>query len=367
MPFVELHTSRQEDAESLVALRIAAMQESLTRIGRFDPLRARDRFLAGFEPSLTQHIVWQGQRVGFVVVKPQDNALLLDHLYIHPDAQGRGIGSEVLYKVFSRANASSQAVRVGALRESASNQFYQRHGFVLTDSGEFDHYYVRHPVSPVRGILFDLDETLINRRDSLNEYAKRLYADYLSDCGEDFEHFIATFHQLDANGSIRRPVFLNALATHYPVVSLEALTEHFFTQAWTTPMLFSGVKEMLHTLRQQGWTLGLVTNGSGRLQRQKIANTDLAEYFDHIVISDEFGRHKPDVSIFQHMLERLNLDPQQSWFIGDRPDADMLGAYHTGLRAIWIRQHYPWPTELAVCYTHQINDVRECVALVNGE
>jgi hypothetical protein len=39
----------QSDAEVLVDIHIAAMRESLERIGRFDPQRARERFLASFE------------------------------------------------------------------------------------------------------------------------------------------------------------------------------------------------------------------------------------------------------------------------------------------------------------------------------
>ncbi|VVE84806.1 GNAT family N-acetyltransferase [Pandoraea sputorum] len=34
----------QSDADLLASLRIAAMRESLERIGRFDPQRARERF-----------------------------------------------------------------------------------------------------------------------------------------------------------------------------------------------------------------------------------------------------------------------------------------------------------------------------------
>ena len=37
------------DGEALASLRVAAMRESLERIGRFDPQRARQRFLATFE------------------------------------------------------------------------------------------------------------------------------------------------------------------------------------------------------------------------------------------------------------------------------------------------------------------------------
>jgi hypothetical protein len=40
-PDIILRTARPEDFEALVALRIEAMRESLERVGRFDPVRAR--------------------------------------------------------------------------------------------------------------------------------------------------------------------------------------------------------------------------------------------------------------------------------------------------------------------------------------
>ena len=140
---VRLVASRPDDFEALVAIRIDAMRESLERIGRFDPVRARDRFRAGFTAEHTRHIVVDAERVGFVVVKPQGNELLLDHLYVKPGAQGRGIGAAVLGLVFAEADALGLPVRVGALRESDSNRFYARHGFELVERGEFDNYYVR--------------------------------------------------------------------------------------------------------------------------------------------------------------------------------------------------------------------------------
>jgi hypothetical protein len=41
------------------------------------------------------------------------------------------------------ANAKALPIRVGALRESDSNRFYTRHGFVLVEQGEFDNFYIR--------------------------------------------------------------------------------------------------------------------------------------------------------------------------------------------------------------------------------
>jgi predicted acetyltransferase/GNAT superfamily N-acetyltransferase len=140
-----LSPAQAGDGAALVALRIEAMRESLQRADRFDAARARERFLSGFSPDHTRHIEFDGEKVGFVVVKPHGQGLLLDHLYIHPKHQRQGIGAAVLAQVFAEADAAGAALRVGALRGSDSNRFYARHGFALVEEAEFDNYYVRPP------------------------------------------------------------------------------------------------------------------------------------------------------------------------------------------------------------------------------
>ncbi|MEM4990520.1 GNAT family N-acetyltransferase [Collimonas sp. H4R21] len=142
-PPVTLVQAAEIDFEELVALRIDAMRESLERIGRFDPIRARERFRAGFSALHTRHVVADGRRLGFVVVKPANGQLLLDHLYIRPGNQGKGIGAAVLAQVFKEADALSLPLRVGALRGSDANRFYQRHGFEFLAEEEWDIYYLR--------------------------------------------------------------------------------------------------------------------------------------------------------------------------------------------------------------------------------
>ena len=143
---VILVPAQPSDVENLVAIRIEAMRESLERVGRFDPVRARERFLGGFDARNTHYIEVSGERVGFVVVKHHHNELLLDHLYVRPSAQGSGVGAAVLTQIFKEAEAAALPVKVGALKESASNRFYTRHGFQFTESSEFDNYYVRQSV-----------------------------------------------------------------------------------------------------------------------------------------------------------------------------------------------------------------------------
>ena len=136
-----------DDAEALVAIRIAAMRESLERLGRFDPQRARGRFLSTLDPAMTRHVLVDGERVGFVVVRPQDDSLLLDHLYIAPSHQSRGIGAAVLADVLAYADARGLRVRLTALRDSAANRFYERHGFMLRERSEWDNHFER-PACP---------------------------------------------------------------------------------------------------------------------------------------------------------------------------------------------------------------------------
>jgi len=142
-PSITVSPAQPGDFESLVALRIEAMKVSLEHVGRFDPARARERFRSSYSPDHTRHIEFNGARVGFFVVKPQADALLLDHLYIRPNAQNHGIGGAVLALVFEEADSKALPVRVGALRESKSNLFYFRHGFQLVEQAEFDNFYVR--------------------------------------------------------------------------------------------------------------------------------------------------------------------------------------------------------------------------------
>jgi ribosomal protein S18 acetylase RimI-like enzyme len=145
---ISFEAASEADFEELLALRLAAMRESLQRLGRFDAERSRERFHASFDARHTRHVRVGGRRVGFVVVKQTCDGLLLDHLYIHPEAQGRGIGGDVLTTVIATAEAQGCPLYVTALRDSASNRFYQRHGFVVVSESEWDVHYRRQAAAP---------------------------------------------------------------------------------------------------------------------------------------------------------------------------------------------------------------------------
>ncbi|CAP44438.1 GNAT family N-acetyltransferase [Bordetella petrii] len=128
----------EQDFDALADLRAAAMRPSLERLGRYDARRSRERLRATFEPAHTRGIHLDGRRIGFYALRPQDDALRLDHLYLLPVESGRGVGSRVLRDIIGQAQAAGRALRVGALRGSDANRFYLRHGFVLAGETEWD-------------------------------------------------------------------------------------------------------------------------------------------------------------------------------------------------------------------------------------
>lgn len=138
---IEFHATFQTDGELLADLRVDVMRESLEAVGRFDPDRARARFLNSFDPKTTTKIFIEDELTGFFVVKICPDHILLDHLYIALRQQGGGIGSKVMEKVKSLADDASLPIKLCALKNSPSNAFYLRHGFKLTHSDELDCYY----------------------------------------------------------------------------------------------------------------------------------------------------------------------------------------------------------------------------------
>lgn len=151
-----LETARADDFEALHALRLRAMRESLEALGRFDERRARERLADGFVPAHTQHIVVNGQRVGFLVLRRLSHALRLNHIYIDPPHARQGVGSAVLRWVLAQADAELLPVELVALKGSAANRFYLRHGFVCTGEGPWDIDYLRPPLTPTLRVVRQL-------------------------------------------------------------------------------------------------------------------------------------------------------------------------------------------------------------------
>ncbi|PYM91905.1 MAG: hypothetical protein DME04_17480 [Candidatus Rokuibacteriota bacterium] len=93
----------------------------------------------------------------------------------------------------------------------------------------------------------------------------------------------------------------------------------------------------------------------------------VADLFGTIVVSDEVGWRKPRRDIFDAALSRLGVRAEESLFVGDRADMDVLGAQQIGMDAAWInRDAEPLPAGVAPP-TYEIRDLRELAGILGVE
>lgn len=212
---------------------------------------------------------------------------------------------------------------------------------------------LRNYMTP-QAILFDLDCTLIERRKSLHKYAERFIDDYRSQLDtHDVGSTAAFIIQADRGGyreEERYREIASGLDWNSPP-SPEEIKEHWWEFTPRDAVLMDDAVEVLDELQARRIRLGMVTNGSIRMQSKKIETLQIAGYFQKIVVSEEAGVDKPDPKIFRDALAGLDVAPEEAWFVGDHPEKDIMGAQRLGMRAFWMEGWQDWPDGLDVPHT----------------
>ena len=144
----ELRSAEPADLEAIVELRAVVMRPDLVRLGRFDEHRVRQRLRDGYSPQHTSVIVVDGAFAGSVAVRPAEDGRWLEHFYLAPELQGRGLGSAVLRTLLQDSDAEGAVVRLNVLQGSPAQRLYERHGFAVESQDPVDVFMVRQPVSP---------------------------------------------------------------------------------------------------------------------------------------------------------------------------------------------------------------------------
>jgi putative hydrolase of the HAD superfamily len=104
-----------------------------------------------------------------------------------------------------------------------------------------------------------------------------------------------------------------------------------------TARVIEGAFEVLEAIRKEGYRIGMIANGDSASIRSIIEATGLQGYFEVIVISEEMGIEKPYQRIFEVALTKLGVKPENAVMVGNRIDADILGANRAGMKSVWFR------------------------------
>lgn len=125
--------------------------------------------------------------------------------------------------------------------------------------------------------------------------------------------------------------------------------------------LLPDAKDILEILSKK-YVIGLVTNGVEKVQKERFARSGLSDYVSFMVVSEECGYHKPDRRIFDYALKIKSMLSHETLMIGDKIEADVLGATNAGIDSCWynpgkLKNHTSTPT-------FEIQSLRELTSLI---
>ncbi|BAC12888.1 HAD family hydrolase [Oceanobacillus iheyensis] len=190
----------------------------------------------------------------------------------------------------------------------------------------------------IKAVLFDLDGTLLNRDESIKGFVNHQYERLKKWVGHiPKDKYITRFLELDKRGYVWKDKVYQQLIQEFDIskMTLEDLLQDYISEFRFNCVPFDNLIQMLEDLKSKNVLLGMITNGYGQFQMDNIKALGIERYFDVILVSEWEGIKKPDPEIFKKALEKLDVPPEQSIFVGDHPKNDVKAAQSIGMKGIW--------------------------------
>jgi len=209
-------------------------------------------------------------------------------------------------------------------------------------------------------ILFDLDDTLADRRSIFETWAKSL----LDEIGQD-PNQVSWLIERDGDGLAPRDEFFAQVIEQFLLdESVESFAESYHRNYVQSFRCTDEVIAAVGWVRQAGFKTAVVTNGPTRSQSAKLAASGLSDVMDACCVSEAEGFWKPDAELFRIAAKRCNESLEGAWMIGDNPVADIGGAAALGLKTAWMRLGRTWPEDLGYRPTLEVDGVPEAVDVI---
>lgn len=236
-------------------------------------------------------------------------------------------------------------------------------------------------MTEIRAVLFDLDDTLVDHTYGLEQALiglsgwreatksvslqklKLLWAEHFSYywplvVGRKMTLYESRFQRIDG--------VLKALGCEVTEEERHAMTEKYADDYLMNIRLIDGAREMLQKLKESGYVVGIITNTTAEMVREKISRTGIGNHVDFTVSAETVGAQKPDPVIFLEALKISRSDPERTVFIGDSIQADIKGALKAGIKPVWFnRSGQKWTeTGFSVPVINDYNPVENVIRIV---
>jgi HAD superfamily hydrolase (TIGR01549 family) len=142
---------------------------------------------------------------------------------------------------------------------------------------------------------------------------------------EDTENFWIQYSQ-------RRLIALGA-SSEWAVKFAPKVSKHMGEFYRPENIVPEDVRRTLPQLKQAGYILGVISNRDKPFQ-DLLHELGIGEFFEFSLAAGEVNSYKPEPGIFEHVLQRMNLQAQAVIYVGDNYYADVVGARRAGLQPV---------------------------------
>ncbi len=215
-------------------------------------------------------------------------------------------------------------------------------------------------------LFFDADETLFDFKKSESIALEHAVSDF--DIPYDPEHHLQIYDTINTaiwkefeEGKITQNTLkverFRRLSSKLGIdFDPHRFAERYMEHLADASFLLDDSTALLDQLRDH-YKLVIVTNGLAYVQNRRIGKSSIAEYFSHIVISEEVGVAKPNPEIFEHTLKLIGqVDKSEVLMIGDSLTSDIQGGINFGIDTCWFNPKKLSSTS-SVKPTYEINDL----------
>ena len=193
----------------------------------------------------------------------------------------------------------------------------------------------------IKAVIFDFDGTLTDRvKMSYESYKDTLSSHFDTSDPLYFESVVQDAVQFDMYGTTDFKYRLGPFVEKYHLGNdfIDEYKKNWYDgdACYRHCELREEAKDVLTKLKEDGYKLGIVSNGHSRSQWAKIKFTHADELVDEVIVSGDIDIHKPDKRIYDMMANKLGVKNEECLFIGDTFSLDIYGALKANMQALWI-------------------------------
>lgn len=196
-------------------------------------------------------------------------------------------------------------------------------------------------------LLFDLDDTLFDFGASEKRAINLLMSDYDVEPTEEQHRLYSDINaskwkKLEKGELTRKELGIERFADFFEQISVDAdpveANRKYMEYLSQPGILLDGALDTCKKLSEK-YSLYLITNGTGFVQRGRLKNSPLMKYIEAVFISEDIGFNKPSREYFDYVLANIDeKDKSKILVIGDSPSSDIAGAKNSGLDACWVNR-----------------------------